>query len=182
VAKFNPDAYVTIVGAELIIPQAALLEKMGYTNDIIFPDFTPEGDVRKIMERLNGSGEWMVWGGRYASVYDDLPEIQKIEEATKKFGHNYPLSSRHAHGWTIARILEQALVRAGWPCSRSELIASLEKTDLDTKGITGGPIRFSPTDHYGPTWWRAYRWNHDKNKLEPAMDWFEIENEKIEKK
>lgn len=181
VAKLKPDAYVTIVGAELIIPQAALLEKMGYTNDIIFPDFTPEGDVRKIMERLAGNGEWMVWGGRYASVYDDLPEMQKIEEAMKKFGHKYPLSSRHAHGWTIARVLEQALVRAGWPCSRSELIASLEKTDLDTKGITGGPIRFSPTDHYGPTWWRAYRWNHDKNKLVPAMDWFEIETVKIEK-
>jgi branched-chain amino acid transport system substrate-binding protein len=182
VAKLNPDAYVTIVGAELIIPQAASLEKMGYTNDIIFPDFVPEGDVSKCIKRLVGNGQWMVWGGRYASVYEGLPEMKKIEEAMKKFGHKFPLSSRHCHGWTIGRLMGQALSKAGWPCSRSDLIAALEKTDLDTKGLTGGPIRFTPTDHYGPTWWKAYRWNGKKKALEPAMDWFEIEADTVAKK
>lgn len=182
VAKLRPDAYITIVGAELIIPQVIALEKMGYTNDIIFPDFTPEGDVRKCIKRLVGNGEWLVWGGRYASVYEDLPEMKKIKHAMEKFGHQFPLSSRHCHGWTIGRLIEQALIKAGWPCSRSDLIAALEKTDLDTRGLTGGPIRFTPTDHYGPTWWKAYRWNAVKKALVPAMDWFQIKGDMIEKK
>jgi branched-chain amino acid transport system substrate-binding protein len=182
VARLNPDAYITIVGAELIIPQAPALEKMGYTKDIIFPDFSPEGDVRKCVEGLVGNGEWLVWGGRYVSAYEDLPEIREIKKAMDKFGHQYPLSSRHCHGWTIGRLIESALSKAGWPCSRSDLINALEKTNLDTRGITGGPIRFSPTDHYGPSWWKAYRWNSTKKALVPAMDWFPIEAKDIAKK
>lgn len=182
VAKLNPDSYITIVGAELLVPESAALEKLGYTREIIAPDFTPEGDFLKGIKRLVGGGEWMIWGGRYTSIYDDSPEIKNIKEAMDKFGHQFPLSSRHCHGWTIGRLMEQALSRAGWPCTRADLIAALEKTDLDTKGLTGGPIKFTPTDHYGPTWWKAYRWDAKKKALVPVMDWFQIEAATIEKK
>ena len=108
--------------------------------------------------------------------------MKNIEKAMNKFGHQYPLSARTCHGWTMGRLMEQALTKAGWPCSRADLIAALEKTDLDTLGLTGGPIQFTPTDHYGPTWWRAYRWNAAKKALLPVMDWFKIETKTIENK
>lgn len=175
IARLAPDAYLTPVGAEFLVPEVAALEKLGYTNDIVFPDFVPEGDLVKGVQRLVGTGDWLVWGGRYISIYDDSPEIKNIKDAMKKFGHQFPLSSRHCHGWTIGRLMEQALTKAGWPCTRAGLIAALEKTDLDTKGLTGGPIKFTPTDHYGPTWWKAYRWNASKKALVTAVDWFPID-------
>jgi branched-chain amino acid transport system substrate-binding protein len=70
--------------------------------------------------------------------------------------------------------VEQALRNAGWPCTRKDFIAALEKTDLDTKGLTGGRIRYTSTDHSGPTMWRLYRWNDDKKALFPEMNWFEV--------
>ena len=181
VAKKNPDSYITIVGAELLIPQASALEKLGYTKDVFGCDFVPEGDMRKCIDRLSGNGEWMIWSGRYASVYEDLPEMKKIKKAMGKFGHKFPLSSRHCNGWTIARVIEAALIKVGWPCTRSDLISALEKTDLDTRGLTGGPIRFTPTDHHGPSWWKAYRWNATKKALVPIMDWFKIEVKELKK-
>jgi branched-chain amino acid transport system substrate-binding protein len=66
-------------------------------------------------------------------------------------------------------------MKAGWPCTRAKVISALENTELDTKGLTGGPIRFTPTDHYGPTWWKVYRWSAKEKGLVPIMDWFKIE-------
>ena len=182
VAKANPDIYTNAEGGEIFIPLAIALEKSGWTKDLLFPDFVTEADLAKGIKRLMTNGEWVLWFGRYASAYEKIPEFDRIREAMNKFGHEYPLSARHAQGWTMGRLIEQALMRAGWPCTRENLISALEKTDLDTKGLTGGPIRFSPTDHYGPTWWKAYRWNASKKALVPIMDWFEIDSEKIAKK
>jgi len=182
IAKISPDIYYAIEGSTQVIPQIIALEKLRYTKDIMIPDFTPEGDFVKGIERLVGKGEWVLWGGRWASVYEDLPEMRRIKEAMEKFGHQYPLSARHFNGWVIGQVIEQALTRAGWPCSRSGLIAALEKTDLDTRGLTGGPIRFTPTDHHGPSWWRVYRWNAAKKALVPATDWFKIDPKMIAKK
>ena len=123
-----------------------------------------------------------MWFGRYASAFEQIGEFDRIREAMKKFGSQSPLSARHAQGWTMGRLIEQALEKAGWPCTREKLISALEKTDLDTKGLTGGPIRFTPTDHYGNTWWKAYRWNAKKKALVPIMDWFEIEPAQIAEK
>ena len=182
VAKANPDIYVNAVGGEIFIPLATALEKSGWTKDLLFPDFATEGDIVKGIDRLLTNGEWVLWFGRYASAFEQIGEFDRIREAMKKFGSQYPLSARHAQGWTMGRLIEQALEKAGWPCTREKLISALEKTDLDTKGLTGGPIRFTPTDHYGNTWWKAYRWNAKKKALVPIMDWFEIEPAQIAEK
>jgi branched-chain amino acid transport system substrate-binding protein len=182
IAKISPDIYYAIEGSTQVIPQIIGLEKMGYTKDIMIPDFTPEGDFIKGIKRLVGNGEWVLWGGRWASIYEDLPEMRRIKKTMEEFGHQYPLSARHCQGWVVGRIIEDALIRAGWPCSRSGLIAALEKTNIDTRGLTGGPIRFTPTDHFGPSWWKVYRWNAAKKALVSAIDWFKIEPKVIAKK
>lgn len=181
VAKANPDIYANAEGGEIFIPLAIALEKSGWTKDLLFPDFVTEAHLAKGIKRLMTNGEWVLWFGRYASAYEKIPEFDRIRDAMKKFGHQYPLSARHAQGWTMGRIIEQALSKAGWPCTREDVISALEKTNLDTKGLTGGPIRFTPTDHYGPTWWKAYRWNASKKALVPVMDWFKVEAAEIAK-
>jgi branched-chain amino acid transport system substrate-binding protein len=79
----------------------------------------------------------------------------------------------------MGRLIEQALKKAGWPCTRAKVIAALEQTNLDTKGLSGGPIRFTPTDHYGPTWWKVSRWNATKKALVPVTGWVKIEPSEI---
>jgi branched-chain amino acid transport system substrate-binding protein len=175
VAQADPDMFVIAVGGEIFIPLATALEKAGWTKDLMFPDFVAEGDFVKGIKRLMTNGEWILWFGRYASAFEKIPEYDRIREAMKKFGHEYPLSARHAQGWTMGRLIEQALMKAGWPCTRAKVISALENTELDTKGLTGGPIRFTPTDHYGPTWWKVYRWSAKEKGLVPIMDWFKIE-------
>jgi branched-chain amino acid transport system substrate-binding protein len=181
VAKADPDIYTNAEGGEIFIPLAVALEKAGWTKDLLFPDFVTEADLAKGIDRLMTKGSWVLWFGRYASAYEKIPEYEKIGEAMKKFGHQYPLSARHAQGWTMGRLIAQALTKAGWPCTREKVLSALETTDLDTKGLSGGPIRFTPTDHYGPTWWKVYRWNPEQKALEPVMDWFRIDAEKIAK-
>ena len=179
VAKADPDMFMIAVGGEIFIPLATALEKSGWTKDLMFPDFLTEGDLRKGIKRLMSNGEWVLWFGRYASAYEKIPEYDRIREAMKKFGHQYPLAARHAQGWTMGRLIEKALIKAGWPCTREKVISALEHTELDTKGLSGGPIRFTPTDHYGPTWWKVSRWNAAKQALVPVMDWFKIETSDI---
>jgi len=174
VAKANPDIYANDEGGEIFIPMAKALEKSGWTKDLLYPDFVSEGDLVKGISGLMTKGEWVLWLAPYASAYENLPEYEKIREAMKKFGHQYPLSAHHAQGWTIGRIVEQALKIAGWPCDREKLLSALEKINLDTNGLTGGPIKYSPTDHSGPTFWKLYRWNDGKKALVPVGDWFEV--------
>jgi len=178
IAELKPDVFTICVGGEIMIPFLPALEKAGWTNDILIPYGVIESDVVKARERLVGNGEWILWITRYASKYDleEVPEFRKIAEAINKYGNQFPLSAEHAQGWTMGRLLEAALIKAGWPCSRGALLSALESIELDTKGLSGGPIRFSPTDHYGTSWWKIYRWNDSKKALVSFSDWFKIES------
>jgi len=142
-----------------------------------------ERDVEKVKAGLMGSGDWITWVTRYAAAYDSegIPEYKILKKAMDKFGHEIPLSAMHAEGWTMARVCEAALLKAGQPATRAELLAALEKTNLDARGLTGGNIRFTATDHYGPTWWKLYRWNDTKKALLSNSDWFKIEASEIVK-
>ena len=174
VAKADPDIYANDEGGEIFIPMALSLEKSGWTKDLLYPDFVSEGDLVKGVKRLMSDGQWILWLGRYTSAFEDIPEYGRIREAMKKFGHQYPLSAHHAQGWVMGRLVEEALKIAGWPCTRKKFIESMEKVNLDTKGLTGDPIHYTTTDHSGPKTWRLYRWNSKKKALVPEMDWFEV--------
>ena len=177
IAQLNPDIFTIAVGGEIFIPYLPSLEKAGWTKDMLIPYGVIESDVVKTRERLIGNGEWILWVTRYTSAYDKntVPEFQLIENSKKKFGGQFPLSAEHAQGWTMGLILESALKKAGWPCTREKLLASLENIEVDTKGLTGGPIKFTPTDHYGPAWFKLYRWNDTKKALVPKGEWYKVE-------
>jgi branched-chain amino acid transport system substrate-binding protein len=183
-AKVNPDIFTVAVGGEVMIPLIPQLEKAGWTKDILMPYGVIEGDVVKARERLVGNGEWMLWLSRYSSSFDidTVPELREIKKAMDKYGHQFPLSAEHANGWTMGRLMEAGLKKAGWPCSRANLVSALEKTELDTLGLSGGPIRFTSTDHQGPAWFKLYRWNDAKKALVPVGNWFKVESEWVKRK
>jgi ABC-type branched-subunit amino acid transport system substrate-binding protein len=175
VARANPDFYALDVGGEIFVTMASALEKAGWEKDQLYPDFVSEADIEKGVKRLMGDGKGILLLSRYASAYDDLPEYQKIKKAMKKFGHQHPLSAHHAQGWTIGRIVEAALQKAGWPCSREQFVDALETLDLDPMGLTGGRIKYTPDNHVGPMFWKLYRWDASKKSLVQVMDWFKVD-------
>ena len=181
VAKANPDVYLSQLGGELLIPFWSSLEKVGWTKSLLIASFMNEGDFVKAVDGLMKPRNNIYWFGNYAPSFADIPEYDEIRKAMKKFRHKYTLSANHARGWTTARLIEAALSRVGWPCDRQALFNTLEKTDLDTKGLTGGKIRFSQTDHYGTAWGRAYQWEPGKRTMLPATDWIKIEPNMIAK-
>lgn len=179
IAASKPDTVTATVGGGIYIPFVLQMDKFGLgKTDLLVVDFVNEGDLLKGIQQLHASGgENVIWLSRYASALDpNRPkEFDAIERAMKKYGGKYSLSGLHAMGWTMARVVEGALEKAGWPCTRSDFLAALEKTEVDTKGLTGGPIKFSPTDHYGPTWWIAYRWDAKTKGLKKIVDWYKVE-------
>ncbi len=183
VRKAKPDMLISTVGGANYIPLLRQMEKFQLeTLDLLVVDFVNEGDLVKGIEQLLiGTGDNVIWLSRYASALDPErpPEFENIQKAMNKYSHRYSLSALHAMGWTMARVVESALKKAGWPSTRDDFMAALEKTDLDTKGLTGGPIRFSPTDHYGPTWWKAYRWDGKTKVLKTTVDWYKVELQDI---
>lgn len=60
--------------------------------------------------------------------FADIPEYGKIQKALEKFGHEMPLSSKHAHGWLLGMIMEQALTTAGWPCTPAKAARSIKQS------------------------------------------------------
>lgn len=183
IAEGKPQVVTATVGGAIYIPFLRQMQKFGLgKTDLVVPDFVSEEDLVKGVKQLGkNGGDNVIWFSRYASALDvDRPsEFDNIEKAMKKYDHKYVLSSLHSMGWTLARLMESALKRAGWPCTRSDLLAALEKTELDTKGLTGGPIRFSATNHYGPSWWIAYRWDSKRGKLKRITDWHKLELSEI---
>jgi len=183
IAKVKPDIIIVTVGGSIYIPFLRQMEKYGLEKlDILVVDFVSEGDLVKGIKQLSvGNGENVLWLSRYSSALDPRrpAEFDNIEKAMKKFGHKYTLSGLHAMGWTMGRTVEEALKNAGWPCARAAFISALEKTEVDTRGLTGGPIKFSPKDHYGRSWWKAYRWDAKLKGLKTVVDWFDYELSEI---
>ena len=183
IIKANPDVGILSFGGETTVPLWINLEKMGFTKPILNASFMSTEDFHKAEGAFMKPNPNLYLFSDNAMPFDVNPpaEYGEIEKAMKKYGHTYALSNRHAAGWLTARVIEQALGRVGWPATRSALIEALEKTDLDTRGLTGGHIRFSPTDHYGPAWAKLYRWDPSKKKLVTVVDWLEVNPREISK-
>ncbi len=178
IAKAKPDVILATAGGAIYVPFLRQMEKFGLEKtDVVIVDFVNEGDIIKGINQLSiGNGENVIVLSRYASSLDpDRPaEFENIAAALKKYGSKYRMSALHSYGWILGCVVEAALQKVDWPCSRESFIAAMEKTNLDTKGLTGGPIQFSSTDHYGPTWWKAYRWDAKIKGLKTALDWFKV--------
>ena len=76
-------------------------------------------------------------------------------------------------GWALATIMEASLRRCGHPCTGDKLNGVLENIKVDMGSMMGGPVQFSPKDHYGTTWWRVFEYATAKKQFLPVSDWQE---------
>jgi branched-chain amino acid transport system substrate-binding protein len=168
IAAMKPEIVVGHYGAEQNLGMIAALRASGYNGPYVIASYgASEATAKQAAEQAgNAANIYMV--SRYAPVTDQAPGLAAVREAAKKFGVSNP-TMMHVTGWSLGAVVTDALKRCGTPCTRESLDKALQHVKLDMQGLTGGAIEMSPGDHYGPSYWRLYRW--ESNELKPVGNW-----------
>ena len=166
----NPETFFDISIASHAIGVAVAARNGGYTGPIVFSmTATPETDIQAVVDQVGPDEIYAV--SNITSIYeDDVPEIQAILDAAEQYGTEIQPNSATVNGWLMGMVIHDALERCGEDCDRSGFRDALEQTDIDTRGLTGGPLAYGPEDHVGVRYWTAYRWNPESGGLERMLD------------
>ena len=169
VAGMKPAAVVTHYGAEHNLGMIPALRKAGYDGPVILAtQGTTEVTVRQIAEKV-GSGKNIYIVTRYVPFTDDTPGAKPLKAAASKYGISNP-TLMHVTGWVLGKFAAEALAKCGPNCTRESLDKTIQNLKVETDGLSGGAIEMSPADHYGPSYWRLYRW--DQSKLVAVGGWY----------
>jgi ABC-type branched-subunit amino acid transport system substrate-binding protein len=142
------------------------------------------------MRRLGWKGEYIAWAhieaeadlvrlkdpnfyviGANSFFQDGLPLHQEITEVAKKSNAQYP-PEQMTEGWIGGLVIEAALKSAGWPATADKIRTAMEGVKVDTKGLRGTPLEWTPANHERTQQsYRVYRWDPDKKAIVRAMDW-----------
>jgi hypothetical protein len=76
-------------------------------------------------------------------------------------------------GWSLGKIMEASIGKCGNPCPGEKLNAVIENLKVDMGALMGGPVQFTPKDHYGTTWWRVFQYDAKQKKFLSASEWLE---------
>ena len=125
------------------------------------------------LQGVGGLGKIQILS-RFASPDSPGKELDELRAAAKKYGKKDPISTTSVMGWSLGKVMEASLTKCGYPCSGEKLNATLENLTVEMGSLMGGPIQFTPKDHYGKTWWRVYQFDEASKKFLPASDWVEI--------
>jgi len=110
----------------------------------------------------------------YTFAVEGLPIFKEMGDAAKKYGASYSVDSLSL-GWVGGMVLEDALKRCGWPCSAEKFRTSLEGVRVDTQGIYGGLVDWSPTNHVrSAAYYKVYRWDAAQKRIVRVKDWLRI--------
>lgn len=115
-----------------------------------------------------------VFGGN-AFFSEDLPAHKEIIEVAKKCGATYPVSYM-VEGWTAAIVLHEILKGCAQPNDPTQLLASMNKLSASMKGLRGGPIQWTVSNHFRKnTYYKVYKWDSGKGKIVSVRDWGQVE-------
>jgi branched-chain amino acid transport system substrate-binding protein len=176
VAAMKPDIVVGHYGAEQNLGMIPALRKAGYDGPYVIASYgVSEETVKKATDQA-GSGRNIFLVSRYATVSDDTPGMRSLKAAAKQYGVANP-NMMHGNGWVLGKFAAEALGKCGANCTRDSLDKTIQTLTVETDALTGGPIQMTAQDHYGPTYWRLYRW--ENNQLVGVGDWLKKEGLKF---
>lgn len=76
--------------------------------------------------------------------------VKAYASAAKSAGYN-PKHPFIVEGYADAQLVFDALKKCGYPCSSTQLMGELEKTDTNLNGLAFGPVVWTRNFHIGPT-------------------------------
>jgi branched-chain amino acid transport system substrate-binding protein len=168
VAAMKPDIVVGHYGAEQNLGVIPALRKAGFDGPYVIASYGASEETAKAAAEQAGSGKNIFLVSRYATVSEDTAGMRAVKAAAKQYGVANP-TMMHVTGWVLGKFAAEALAKCGPDCTREKLDKTIQALGVDPDLLTGGPIQMSAQDHYGPSYWRLYRW--DNNQLVGVGDW-----------
>jgi branched-chain amino acid transport system substrate-binding protein len=121
------------------------------------------------LERLKDDGLYVF--GTNAFFADNSETHKKIKAAAEKAKTIYPYTQL-AEGWIIATTLETILKNTAWPPTPAKVRAAMNRINVDTKGLKGGPLVWTEQNHFRTvTFHRVYKWDSKKGGIALVKDW-----------
>jgi ABC-type branched-subunit amino acid transport system substrate-binding protein len=106
---------------------------------------------------------------------DKLPIHAEIAGAVSKAQSRFPVEQM-TEGWVGGMVIQAALRAVAWPPTPAKVASAMNTLKVDTKGLRGGPLEWTPENHYRTRqYYRFYRWNPDKGAIELVKDWVTYE-------
>jgi ABC-type branched-subunit amino acid transport system substrate-binding protein len=142
------------------------------------------------LQKLGWRGNYMLWAHQPAeeefrrrhspNLYglaantlfaENLPIHNEIRIAAAKYGATYP-AEQLAEGWVTAMALEETLRTTEAPGLGTQVQAALNTLDLDTRGLRGTRLTFTPENHFRTrTSYRVYHWDERQERIVALRDW-----------
>jgi len=146
------------------------LSRLGWTGRYLLYAHNQAQD-----ELLRLKAENLFAFGGNAFFIDNLPIHAEVRAVVQRAGATYPVNHM-SEGWVSAQVLEAALRACGWPCDKERLTRTMGDLTVDTKGIRGGPIEWTPTNHYRKTsYYKVYHWEPMPRRILGVGDWTQVE-------
>lgn len=148
------------------------LRNLGWDGDYAgWAHLEAEGELA----RLADPGFYAV--GANSLFAENLPIHDEIRAAAEEAGSSYP-PYQMAEGWIAGMVIEEALRQAGWPADAAKLNEAMQNLQVDTKGLRGGPIEWTPENHFRTTqYYRVYQWDSESESIKVVRDWFSYDVE-----
>jgi hypothetical protein len=142
------------------------------------------------LQKLGWRGNYMLWAHQPAeeefrrrrspNLYglaantlfaENLPIHTEIRETAAKYGATYP-AEQLAEGWVTAMALEEIVRNTEAPGLGPQVQAALNALDLDTRGLRGTRMTFTPENHFRTrTSYRVYHWDERQERIVALRDW-----------
>lgn len=148
------------------------LRKLGWEGDYAgWAHLEAEGELA----RLADPGFYAV--GANSLFAENLPIHDEIRAAAEAAGSSYP-PYQMVEGWIAGMVIEEALSKAGWPADAATMNEAMQNLQVDTKGLRGGPIEWTSTNHFRTTqYYRVYQWDTESKSIKVVRDWFSFDVE-----
>jgi len=142
------------------------LQKLGWNGNYVLYAHQPAEEEfrRRKVDTLYGVTS-------NALFAEDLPIHNEIRAAAQKYGATYPVEQL-AEGWVTAMVLDEAIRMSDAPFGAAQLQAALNRLDLDTRGLRGTRLTFTPENHFRTqVSYRVYHWESHQQRIVIASDW-----------
>jgi branched-chain amino acid transport system substrate-binding protein len=169
----QPTIAVAHAGSGQNVGLIRALRGAGYDGPILMGSHgLNEAPLINALQGIGALGKLQILS-RFTSPDVEGKELDEIRSAAQKYGKKTAISTTTIMGWTLGKVMEAALRKCGHPCPGDKLNGVLENLMVDMGALMGGPIQFSPTDHYGKSWWRVYQYDEAAKKFLPVSGWLE---------
>ena len=175
-------------------PFATKLQSAGANWVYTWAPWGPEVKTFEALRQLNWTGKYITSAhiqaeddlarvkdpgfyafGANAFFEDNSPGHQDIREAAKGASLTYPVSQL-TEGWVAGMVLEEILRKVPWPATAEKVLAAMNTVKVDTKGLRGGPIEWTPTNHFRTVQnYRVWHWDPAHNAVVRLGDWTPLE-------